>query len=183
MEEKLLVMVGLFIRFFSVDQTRKIGCYLTNKSIKAAVISDNYYYANYDAPSVWGEIKNFKLTTFHDVNIRAPKFSVLLEKKEQINVINELKCCSITYIDNGSGAVVSPLNISKGVAVKIMQKKIFKGSISIYIGNDYNDLPGFEVCDIKVAVANAEKDILNMADYIIGSNQNDGVARFINGLI
>lgn len=176
--------IVIYQGFFSIEQTQKIGGYLTEHLIKAAVILDDEYYANYNAPLVWGEINNYHFTTFSNATFCAPKFSILLDAKSQMEEIDALKdCAQVTYIDNFSSAIVAPKNVSKGVAVKIFQQRIFKEGKSIYIGNDYNDIPGFEACDIKVAVANADQTVLNRADQIIDSNLNDGVAYYLNSLL
>lgn len=173
----------IYQNFFSIDETRMIGRYLTSNNIKAAVIMDDVYYANYDAEAVWGKINNFSFTDFSNIDLSAPKFSVLLDGEYQINIINMLKeHTAVSYTDNDSVAIISPLTASKGEAVRFLQKNYFEGN-SIYIGNDNNDISGFESCNIKVAVANAEEALIQRADIIIESNEDDGVAHYIHDLI
>lgn|GEM_PF-6179146 len=173
----------VYQRFFSREETGHIGRYLTENSIRAAVILDDAYYANYDAPAVWGKIRNFHFTGFENAEFLAPKFSVLPDDESQAAVLNGLNNqASVTFVDNNTAAVVAPKNVSKGAAVRFMLERMFPDGKSIFIGNDYNDLSGFEACHIKVAVANAESAVLNRADVIIGSNDDDGVARFLNDL-
>jgi Cof subfamily protein (haloacid dehalogenase superfamily) len=169
--------------FFSEKATERIGRYLTENSIKAAVILDDAYYANYDAPSIWGNVRNYRFTSFENVDFRAPKFSVLLGDELQAAVLNALNNISdVTFIDRGAGAIIAPKNVSKGSAVRIMLNRLFPKGKSVFIGNDHNDLSGFAVCDIKAAVANAEPVLLEKADIVIGSNNDDGVARFLDEL-
>ena len=169
--------------FFSAEETERIGRYLSEKSIRAAVILDDAYYANYDAPAVWGTIRNYRFTSFANASFRAPKFSILLNGDFDIDTLNELKdIASVTIIDNNTGAIIAPKDVSKGNAVRMMRNKMFPYGKSIFIGNDHNDLSGFEVCDMKVAVANAEADLLKKADIVIPSNNDDGVARFLDHL-
>ena len=169
--------------FFSTKVTERIGRYLSDKSIRTAVILDDAYYANYDAPAVWGTIRNYRFTSFANVDFRAPKFSILLKDEFQAAALNELKeIASVTIIDNNTGAIIAPKDVSKGNAVRMVRNKMFPFGKSIFIGNDHNDLSGFEACDMKVAVANAEKDLLEKADIVIPSNNDDGVARFLDHL-
>ncbi len=51
------------------------------------------------------------------------------------------------------------------------------------VGNDKNDISMFEEAGISVAVANASDDIKNKADYVTLSNDEDGVAIFLDKLI
>ena len=173
----------VYQRFFSTEETGNIGGYLSEKSIRAAVILDDAYYANYDAPAVWGAIRNYHFTSFRNADFRAPKFSILLNGDFDTDTLNELKnIASVTIIDNNTGAIIAPKDVSKGNAVRMMRDRMFAYSKSIFIGNDHNDLSGFEACDMKVAVANAEIDLLEKADIVIPSNNDDGVARFLDQL-
>lgn len=49
-------------------------------------------------------------------------------------------------------------------------------------GDHVNDLEMFNVAGYRIAVSNAHKDILMKADKVITSNENDGVARYLNQL-
>lgn len=51
------------------------------------------------------------------------------------------------------------------------------------VRNDKNDISMFEEAGISVAVANASDDIKNKADYVTLSNDEDGVAIFLDKLI
>jgi len=53
----------------------------------------------------------------------------------------------------------------------------------VYFGDDEDDLVPIKKCGIGVAVANAYPDILSAADCIAESNDEDGVARFIEAYI
>ena len=46
-------------------------------------------------------------------------------------------------------------------------------------GDNLNDLPLFEACDFRCAVANAKDEVKMAADIVIGGNIDDGVVRWI----
>ena len=48
-----------------------------------------------------------------------------------------------------------------------------------YFGDDYDDIESIKMCGIGVAVSNSVNEAKNAADYIIDSNDEDGVAKFI----
>ncbi len=52
----------------------------------------------------------------------------------------------------------------------------------VAIGDMVNDLPMLRWAGRAVAVANAHPDVLAAADEIIASNDDDGVARYIEAL-
>ena len=75
-------------------------------------------------------------------------------------------------------------NCSKGNALKIVSKYLnIPIENTVAIGNDKNDISMFEVAGLSVAVANASDDIKNKADHITLSNDEDGVAIFLEELI
>ncbi len=48
---------------------------------------------------------------------------------------------------------------------------------AVFVGNDLNDIPAFEVCGIKAAPADAEDEILEIVDWISSRKGGDGVIR------
>ncbi len=48
-----------------------------------------------------------------------------------------------------------------------------------YFGDDYDDIEPIKMCAIGVAVSNSVTEVQNAADYIIESNDEDGVAKFV----
>lgn len=66
---------------------------------------------------------------------------------------------------NGIKAALEAMNISQADAV--------------YFGDDNDDIEPIQMCGIGVAVSNAIEAAANAADHITGSNDEDGVAHFI----
>ena len=47
-------------------------------------------------------------------------------------------------------------------------------------GDDYNDIEMIKYCGVGVAMANAIAEVLEAADVITETNDNDGVAQYIS---
>ena len=58
-------------------------------------------------------------------------------------------------------------------------KEMVGAERTVAFGDNLNDLPLFEAADVKVAVANAGKEVKAKADIVIDSNSKDAVARFL----
>ncbi len=71
-------------------------------------------------------------------------------------------------------------NASKYNAVKFIRDYCSFDRI-IGFGDNLNDIPLFEACDECYAVSNAVEQLKEKATGIIGTNDSDGVARFIAG--
>jgi N-acylneuraminate cytidylyltransferase len=72
----------------------------------------------------------------------------------------------------------------KGQALKqILAEKNLDASEVVYLGNDFNDLPCFEVAGWAVAVADAYPEVLRAADYVLKTNGGFGALRELCDLI
>ena len=54
---------------------------------------------------------------------------------------------------------------------------------AVAFGDNLNDLPMFAEADIKVAVGNARDEVKAAADHVIGTNTEDGVAKWLFDVI
>ncbi len=108
------------------------------------------------------KIEEFKKHTI-EIGLTINNFSNSHEKEQWFSVINS--------------------NSSKGQALLILSKYLnipIKNTIAI--GNDYNDIPMFEIAGISVAVNNSNNDIKAHADIVIKSNDDDGVAEYLESI-
>ena len=58
-------------------------------------------------------------------------------------------------------------------------REYLKPEYVVAFGDNTNDLPLFEACDYKVAVANAKEPVRKAANELTEKNTDDGVARFL----
>jgi YrbI family 3-deoxy-D-manno-octulosonate 8-phosphate phosphatase len=66
---------------------------------------------------------------------------------------------------------------------EIIERKKLQAENVIFIGNDINDLPCFEVAGWSVAVADAFPDVIRAADYVLSKNGGHGALREVCDLI
>ena len=67
---------------------------------------------------------------------------------------------------------------SKRNAVLFLKEEFGYGRV-VGFGDNLNDLPMFEACDVKIAVENASPEVKAAADYICGANDKDGVVKWL----
>lgn len=82
------------------------------------------------------------------------------------------------YTENRWCLEISGIRASKGTAVRLLRERYHPERI-IAFGDSLNDVPLFDACDEGYAVANASDELKARATGIIGSNLQDGVAKFI----
>ena len=104
-----------------------------------------------------------------------------IKKNGKVSIVDEIKEISKSSEEWFS---VSNSNVSKGNAL-IRLSNYLKVSLknTIAIGNDRNDISMFNSCGFSVAVANAVDSIKANVDYVTLSNNDDGVAAFLEKLI
>lgn len=79
----------------------------------------------------------------------------------------------------------------------VVNKEVSKGSAGVFlsslfnvnlnntiaIGNDYNDISMFKMLGTSIAVSNAFDNVKCLADFIIDSNNNDGVYKYLKSIL
>lgn len=114
-----------------------------------------------------------------------------IEKVDKlIKYINEIESLKINYIssDYYKGIVNCNYSINvnlntttKGKSISYLLSTLnIDKKDSICFGDNYNDLSMFEACGIKIAMENGELELKDKADYITLSNNENGIAYFIN---
>ena len=106
-------------------------------------------------------------------------FQKEIEKKYKLKIIdvsNDLNSESwFSIISNKA---------SKGIALKKLAEYLdIPIENTIAIGNDKNDISMFDIAGLSVAVSNASSDVKKVADNITLSNDEDGVAIFLESLL
>lgn len=76
---------------------------------------------------------------------------------------------------------ICPKNSTKAKAVLKLKDRLECDKLVVF-GDSINDLPMFEVADEGISVSNARPEILNFANHIIDSNEDDAVARYIQSI-
>ena len=88
----------------------------------------------------------------------------------------------VAYRSKPTYLEIAPRSVSKKTAIQelIQQKypKIKFSEITAF-GDNYNDMEMLKFVGVGVAVANAKKEVLELADIITDTNKNDGVAKYL----
>ena len=112
---------------------------------------------------------------------RVLKILVHLDNEETLALVkNELT--DDLYYSIAHGYIMQIMNISatKWNGIKAVLD-IYRCSANetIYFGDDQDDIEPIKMCGIGVAVSNGINEVKDVADYIVESNDNDGVSEFL----
>lgn len=101
-------------------------------------------------------------------------FYEYLQKDERLN----LNFYKDVYGDGLWYLEISHKNASKYYGIQKLRKLLHPAAIT-GMGDNLNDIPLFEACDCSCAVGNAHKEVKERADYILDTNLNAGVVKFL----
>lgn len=188
-ETVVMTLLGLI-------KTRGLNCFLYG-------LEDNRFVAYYD--SVDSTALNYfrneyimkydkKFTEVEDLSLIAGNeiiYCMLREPKErleglyrELSVVKGIKAefYADIYSDENYMLEIFSDRASKKEALSYLRSKEHYDSV-ISFGDNLNDMALKNASDYFYAVSNAHPDIQNMADAVIPSNDEDGVARFIEQMV
>ncbi|MDE6263728.1 MAG: Cof-type HAD-IIB family hydrolase [Paramuribaculum sp.] len=99
---------------------------------------------------------------------------------ETLGMDNRLSISAYQDSYNRTTGIIEILgeNVSKASAVTHLKEMTGAERLTVF-GDNLNDLPMMAIADTSVATANAVEQVKEAADIVIGSNNDDSVARYI----
>ncbi|MGN4422912.1 HAD family hydrolase [Bacillus cereus group sp. MYBK30-1] len=138
-------------------------------------------YSNFDVTDYFGNVPN-EVIDVRELDFKEA-FKVILCTKDSINknLIKELPVeCNAVITDNGTLCQIMHAEVSKWNSIQhVLQHLNCEESDVIAFGDDYNDMEMIEKCGIGVAMNNAVEELKSVAKFIAKSNDEDGVATFL----
>ena len=107
----------------------------------------------------------YAIARFREMGI--PQVIVSTEKNPVVARRAEKLGIPVIHGVDDKGSIIKRYASEKGIDL----------SKSVFVGNDLNDLPAFEVCGTKAAPMDAEEEILAIADMVLKRKGGDGVIR------
>jgi Cof subfamily protein (haloacid dehalogenase superfamily) len=142
---------------------------------------DEFLYANYDVSVHWENV-TAQQTDFSDLPHRpVDKVVVSLSIPGIIEQIGSILPEDVyAEVSESIIAMILIRQATKLNGIRALLETFGIGlSETIAFGDDYNDLSMIRACGTGVAVANALEEVRQAADFICDTNDNDGVARFL----
>jgi Cof subfamily protein (haloacid dehalogenase superfamily) len=144
---------------------------------------DEVLYANFDVSASWRNT-GAVITDFTDLpDTPVDKILIPIKEVHEIEHFHSLLSDDM-YIQSSEGriALIMSKEATKAKGLKILLKHF--GSVSLTdvaaFGDDYNDIEMITEVGYGVAVKNALDEVKSAAAYICPSNDEDGVAQWIN---
>ena len=105
---------------------------------------------------------------------------MIFDKDKADILADRLAQCDCIRFSDGYWYKFTKKNVTKENAIiKITEVCGFGTESIIAFGDDFADIGMLELCGLGVAMGNAIEEIKEKADIVIGSNDEDGIAVFL----
>ncbi len=167
---------------FSSQRACEVCRYLLEElpGLEVGIVMDDVRYTNFDVTKYW-KTQTWRYTDFNDVPEGVADKLILFPNPEQWNRVRELIPTDFdVHISEGTLWMLMSPDASKEHALTILADH-FSAPLSqtVSFGDDLVDISMLQQSGRGVAVANANPDVLKIADEICPSNNDDGVAQWI----
>lgn len=169
--------------FLSAESARPLLLACHWRGLKTASQFGDWHYANHNpntAPQI-AKTDNIQIVDFNTHNIDATKVYAWVNTQDDISFIKtHLPEDAWLSVSRDGLAMVMHQNATKAKAlVTLARHWNIDASEIIAFGDDHNDLDLLAYAGIGVAMGNALKDVKAASDVVCDTNDNDGVARWI----
>lgn len=142
----------------------------------------NYKVEPLNVNETWGESC---WTDYSNFRGEALKMCVEIFDENTANVLKDtLKDCDCIRFSDGYWYKFTKKGVTKEYAIQLVCESF---SIStdeiIAFGDDYADMGMLKISGVGVAMGNAINDVKKISDVVIGSNDEDGIAEYLNHLM
>lgn len=155
------------------------------KKLTSELINECEYFSVQAFDNLYKSIDSDKFTGIYtdDFNYDAYKIIVYKASKNVSNIASKYGLEYICY-ENGPFGKISLKEVTKYSGLVNLLKLIDKNLDDVvYFGDDIGDLECLLKCGHGVCVANSVKEVLDVVKNKCDTNDNDGVAKYINRLI
>ena len=144
---------------------------------------NNELYTNFKDDNVFGtnkfitiDLKSFKL-------LSPTKILIDMRSIDDVDAF-KLKLpqdCNIIVTDNGKLGQIMAKGVNKLNGLRCILDKL-GASLErvVFFGDDINDIELLKACGTGVAMGNAVDEVKSIADFVTTSNDEDGIAVFLN---
>ena len=149
--------------------------------MRISVEIDDVQYANFDVGTVWPNTSAI-ITDFTNLpTVPAEKLIFVTSDNYEVSTIRKMLPVDL-YCTISENYMLMAMNVNARKSSAIKQvAEYFALSLQeiVAFGDDYNDVEMLRECNIGVAVANAIEEAKAAADDICDTNENDGVAKWM----
>ena len=167
---------------FQIARPLLIAC--DERGMKITSEISGMHYSNFNVTELWSYITNYQIVDFAQHDKDAEKLYIPNPSQEDKLFIKRFLPSELYFVEtadiNGFLGQIMHKKASKSKAITALaQYWGVSQSEIVAFGDDYNDIDMLRECDIGVAMGNALNEVKAAAGYICDTNDNDGVAKWL----
>lgn len=167
---------------FSSKRACEVCKYLLDElpGMEVGIVMDDVRYTNFDVTKYW-KTQTWQYTDFDDVPDGTADKLILFPDKEQWNHLEKIIPDDFdVHISEGSLWMLMNPQANKEHALSVLADRMSEPlRKTVSFGDDLVDIAMLRESGRGVAVANANPDVLKIADEVCPTNNDDGVAQWI----
>ena len=172
----------IYNKIMPIDHVRPFLLAADHRGLLTAIQhNDGVHYANFNVTEKWEFITNYKIVDFSTITFDVDKIYVVTETPESVEFVKKHAPAEAhLFISRDNLAFLFHKDAVKSKATNtIADHWGVKMSEIAAFGDDMVDVELLQNCGFGVAMGNALDEVKKVADYICDTNENDGVAKWI----
>jgi len=170
--------VRVYSRLIKIDSVRDLLIACDKAGFRVAAEYGGIHYSNFNVAETFPLLRQFKEVDFSKHNIDVEKIYAIIDSPEVVTLIGEYLSSDLYLQESRDGfAFVMHKEALKSSAVSSLAEYwgIDRNEIAAF-GDDLNDIDLLEHSGVGIAMGNALCDVKDAADQICDTNENDGIA-------
>ncbi len=171
----------VYNRLIPISDVRELLLEANKAGVKIAAELSGQNFANFNVTKKWPWIPRYIKADFQTLDIDAEKLYAIVDRPEVVDKIKEyLSDDYYLNLSRDNLAMIMHKEAKKSLAVAALSHiwGINQDEI-VAFGDDTNDIDLLEYAGIGVAMANALDEVKAAADTICDTNENNGVAKWL----
>ena len=172
----------IYSKRIEIDKARPLLLAADVRGIEIVAECDDFHFANFNLAERWERFKDYaKFTDFKTLSGKADKLYTSSATQEIIDFLHtHISADMYITISNDGFAFVMHKGATKSKAVNALATEWrINPSEIVSFGDDTNDIDLLDFCGISVAMENALENVKKSANVICDTNENDGVAKWL----
>ena len=173
--------IVIYSRLVPCLSARPLLVACAERGLKTASQFEGMHYSNFIVSDEWWYITTFEIVDFGKHDKDAEKLYILVNSSDDVDFIEKhLTDDLYLSVSRDNMAMIMHKEATKSNAVAALAKYWgIKQSEIVAFGDDMNDIDMLQYCGFGIAVANAIDEVKAVADFICDTNENDGVAKWL----
>jgi Cof subfamily protein (haloacid dehalogenase superfamily) len=156
---------------------------LVNKAnIRVAAELSHKHYSNFKVDEVWNWLTYYEICDFNTLDIEAEKMYALPRTNDEMELLKNNIPKGMRLVparDDNFTMIMHEEAIKSKAVFAISEYWKIKNNEIVAFGDDLIDLEILEYCGYGIAMGNALDEVKKVAKYVCDTNENDGVAKWL----